>query len=85
MKCGAPVIVGNRTSLPEVVGDAALQVDPFEVDAIAAAMRRLLHDGPLREELSRKGQERASAFSWRETARKTLKVYEQVAREASVR
>lgn len=83
MKCGAPVIVGNRTSLPEVVGDAALQVDPFNVDEIAAAMRRLLNDGPLREKLSRRGQERASAFSWRETARKTLKVYEQVAREAA--
>jgi glycosyltransferase involved in cell wall biosynthesis len=85
MKCGAPVIVGNRTSLPEVVGDAALQVDPFDVDAIAAAIKRLLNDGPLRNELSRKGMERASAFSWRETARRTLKVYEQVARETLAR
>ena len=85
MKCGAPVIVGNRTSLPEVVGDAALQVDPFDVDAIAAAIKRLLNDGPLRNELSRKGQERASAFSWRETARRTLKIYEQVARETLAR
>lgn len=80
MKCGAPVIVGNRTSLPEVVGDAALQVDPFDVDAIAAALKRLLHDEQLRSELSRKGRERARAFSWRETAAQTLKVYEQVAR-----
>ena len=85
MKCGAPVIVGNRTSLPEVVGDAALQVDPFDVDAIAAGIRRLLNDSSLRTELIRKGLERASVFSWRETARKTLKVYERVAREASAR
>lgn len=79
MKCGAPVIVGNRTSLPEVVGDAGLTVDPFDVDAIAAAIMRLMHDSDLRKELSLKGQKRASTFDWRETARKTLKVYEEVA------
>ena len=44
MKCGAPVIVGNRTSLPEVVGDAALMVDPFDVEAIGAAIKRLIND-----------------------------------------
>jgi len=80
MKCGAPVIVGNRTSLPEVVGDAALTVDPFDIDAIAAAMKRLMHDSQLRKELSSKGQERAGMFDWRETARRTLEVYRQVAR-----
>jgi glycosyltransferase involved in cell wall biosynthesis len=83
MKCGAPVVVGNTTSLPEVVGDAALAVDPFDVDAIAGAIKRLINDPALRKELSVKGQERASAFSWRETARQTLKVYEEVARTAS--
>ena len=44
MKCGAPVIVGNKTSLPEVVGDAALTVDPFDVEAIAGAIKRLIED-----------------------------------------
>jgi glycosyltransferase involved in cell wall biosynthesis len=82
MKCGAPVLVGNRTSLPEVVGDAALAVDPFDVDAIANALRRLIGDSALRNELSLKGQERARTFDWRETARKTLRVYEEVARES---
>jgi glycosyltransferase involved in cell wall biosynthesis len=77
MKCGAPVIVGNRTSLPEVVGDAALSVDPFDVDAIAAAIKRLMKTPDLRCELSLKGQERARAFSWQETARQTLRVYEE--------
>ena len=79
MKCGAPVIVGNRTSLPEVVGDAALTVDPFAIDAIAGAMKLLINDLQLREELSVKGQKRAAAFDWQETARKTLMVYEEVA------
>jgi glycosyltransferase involved in cell wall biosynthesis len=80
MKCGAPVIVGNRTSLPEVVGDAALAVDPFDTDAIAEAIKLLMRDSQLREELSLKGQQRAAAFDWQETARRTLMVYEEAAR-----
>lgn len=81
MKCGAPVIVGNKTSLPEVVGDAALAVDPFDVEAIASAMQRVIESPALREELSIKGQARAETFDWRETARKTLAIYQQVAQE----
>ena len=79
MKCGAPVIVGNKTSLPEVVGDAALAVDPFDIDSIAGAIRRLINDSALRRELSVKGQKRATEFNWRETAKKTLAVYKEVA------
>ena len=82
MKCGAPVIVGNRTSLPEVVGDAGLTVDPFDVDAIAGAIMKLISDSSLRKELSQMGQERASTFTWRDTARKTLRVYQEVARSS---
>ncbi len=81
MKCGAPVIVGNKTSLPEVVGDAALAVDPFDVEAIASAMQRVIESPALREELSIKGQARAETFDWRETARKTLAIYQEVAQE----
>jgi glycosyltransferase involved in cell wall biosynthesis len=80
LKCGTAVIVGNRTSLPEVVGDAALTVDPFDVDAIAGAIKNLLNDSALRRELSVKGQQRASEFNWQQTARKTLEVYKEVAR-----
>ena len=80
MKCGAPVVVGNRTSLPEVVGDAALAVDPFDIDAIAKAIKLLMNDSELRAELSVKGQKRAAAFDWQETARRTLMVYEEAAR-----
>ena len=85
MKCGTPVIVGNQTSLPEVVGDAGLTVDPFDVDAIAGAIRRLMNDSALRAELSQKGQERASTFTWRETARRTLQIYQDVARSATLK
>jgi glycosyltransferase involved in cell wall biosynthesis len=81
MKCGAPVIVGNKTSLPEVVGDAALTVDPFDVEAIASAMQRVIESPALREELSIKGRARAETFDWRETARKTLAIYQEVAQE----
>jgi glycosyltransferase involved in cell wall biosynthesis len=81
MKCGTPVIVGNATSLPEVVGDAGLQVDPFDIEAIAGAIGELLNNPALRKELSVRGLERARMFDWRETARQTLKVYERVARK----
>lgn len=76
MKCGTAVIVGNRTSLPEVVGDAGLLVDPFDVDGIAAAIERLITDSDFRSTLRVKGLERARLFDWRETARQTLAVYE---------
>lgn len=76
MKCGAPVIVGNKTSLPEVVGDAALMIDPFDVGAIAAAIQRVITDSDFRSELRVKGMQRAKQFDWKETARRTLAVYE---------
>jgi glycosyltransferase involved in cell wall biosynthesis len=81
MQCGAPVIAGDRTSLPEVVGDAGLLVDPFDERALANALARLIDDAGLRTELRRKGLERARLFDWRETARLTLKAYEQALRE----
>jgi glycosyltransferase involved in cell wall biosynthesis len=82
MKCGAPAIVGNATSLPEVVGDAALQVDPFNVSAIAAAMDQLIKNSELREKLRVKGQARAKLFDWNDTAQRTLVVYRQVYRDS---
>jgi len=76
MQCGTPVIVGNRTSLPEVVGNAALLVDPFDVEALAAAIERVIGNSDLRADLSVKGLARAKLFEWRETARQTLAVYQ---------
>jgi len=80
MQCGTPVIVGDRTSLPEVVGDAAVMVDPFNVTAIANAIETVVRDSELQATLSVKGLERARLFDWRETARQTLAVYEKAAR-----
>lgn len=82
MRCGTPVIVGDRTSLPEVVGDAGLLVDPMSVEAISDAMSLLIDDAVLRDELSRRGRERASIFDWKKTAQLTLKVYQQVGQQA---
>lgn len=77
MKCGVPVITGNKTSLPEVVGDAGLLVDPFDVDAIAGAIAQIVDNSDLRAQLCIKGLERARLFDWRETAKRTLEVYKQ--------
>jgi glycosyltransferase involved in cell wall biosynthesis len=79
MQCGAPVIAGNRTSLPEVVGDAGVLVDPFDKDALALALGRVIDDADLRARLRTKGLERATRFSWRETARLTLQAYKRAA------
>jgi glycosyltransferase involved in cell wall biosynthesis len=84
MKCGAPVIVSNTTSLPEVVGDAAICVDPYDINAIAGAIERVNTDSILREELSIKGQARARLFDWRDTALRTLDVYRQVVNETTL-
>ena len=78
MKCGVPVIAGNRTSLPEVTGHAGLLVDPFDVQALASAIERLIGDSDFRNELRVKGLEQARKFDWRETARQTLEVYSEV-------
>ena len=79
MQCGTPVIAGNRTSLPEVVGDAGLLVDPFDEKALAAAMARVIDNANLAAELRVKGLQRAGNFSWQETARLTLQAYKQAA------
>ncbi|MCX6030114.1 MAG: glycosyltransferase family 1 protein [Chloroflexi bacterium] len=80
--CGVPVITSNTSSLPEVAGDAALLVDPHDVDAIAAAMHRLVTDDALRAELARRGQENVKRFSWEKCARETLAVLEDVGRQS---
>lgn len=79
MQCGTPVIVGNQTSLPEVVGDAGILVDPFDVDALAAALGKVISDSDLRQRLGVQGLARAKLFGWQETARRTLAVYHQAA------
>ncbi|HTF87336.1 MAG TPA: glycosyltransferase family 1 protein [Planctomycetota bacterium] len=72
---GLPVVASNTTCLPEVCGDAALLVDPLDVDAIAAALRSLLREPELASDLAARGRKRAARFTWRECARKTLAAY----------
>jgi glycosyltransferase involved in cell wall biosynthesis len=78
MACGAPVVVSNASSLPEVVGDAALQVAPDDVAGWAAALEQLLTDTVLREQVRTRGLAQAARFSWQRVAEETLHVYEQV-------
>jgi glycosyltransferase involved in cell wall biosynthesis len=70
-----PVACSNRSSLPEVAGDAALLFDPEDTDAIRAALERLLGDAALRAELARRGRERATLFTWERTADGTAAAY----------
>jgi glycosyltransferase involved in cell wall biosynthesis len=77
MSCGAPVICSNRTSLPEVVGDAAISVDPDDVHAMAEAMHNVLTDSTLRNSLRARSIQRAAQFSWRKAAKETVAVYEE--------
>jgi glycosyltransferase involved in cell wall biosynthesis len=83
MACGTPVICSNVSSLPEVAGSAALQVDPRETDALAGAMDRVLSDAALREEMRRAGLAQAGRFSWTHTAQQTLDAYRRVLNEAN--
>ncbi|MGD0352430.1 MAG: glycosyltransferase family 1 protein [Dehalococcoidia bacterium] len=76
MACGAPVITSNASSLPEVVGDAGILVDPYNVDEIAEAIYKVVSDGKLREQMRRKGLERAKLFSWKKAAQQTLQILE---------
>lgn len=73
-----PVVTSNVSSLPEVAGDAALLVDPYDVASIADGIRRAVTDEPLRQQLIAKGRARAMAFSWTRAAADTLAVYREV-------
>lgn len=74
MASGTPVITSNLTAMPEIAGDAALQVDPYDIESIADGIYRIIEDHSLREYLASKGVERAKIFSWKATAEKTWKV-----------
>ncbi len=78
MACGAPVITSNISALPEIAKDAALLVDPYDIDALADALTRLTEDTSLREELRLKGYQRAKQYTWAISARKMLTVYQRL-------
>jgi len=78
MACGAPVVTSNTSSLPEVVGDAGVLVDPHDVTALARALANLLNDSIQRHNFRMAGFERAKLFSWERAAHETQAVYDQV-------
>jgi glycosyltransferase involved in cell wall biosynthesis len=75
MACGCPVIASNAASLPEVTGDAAVAVDPYDVSSMAQAMRSVLEDAVLRARLRLRGLRRAKQFTWQRCAQETAEVY----------
>lgn len=76
MACGTPVMTSDISSLPEVAGDAALLVDPYNVDAITEALYRLITDTVLRNQLIQRGQIHADSFTWERAARQLRTIYE---------
>ena len=80
MAHSVPVVTSNKSALPEVAGDAAVLVDPENVEDIGAALVRLSSDDALREKLMRLGRERASQFSWESAVAKTWEVYAELVR-----
>jgi len=80
MACGTPVVCSNRSSLPEVAGDAGAVVDPDDAAGAAAEIVRILEEPGRAGELARRGRERAAGFTWRRTAEQTLAAYERARR-----
>jgi len=76
LQCGGRVVCANASSLPQVVGDAALMFPPRDAGALVEQLRRLLTDDALRAELTRRGALQASKFRWRDTARNTLAAFD---------
>jgi glycosyltransferase involved in cell wall biosynthesis len=77
MAFGTPVVCSNRGSLPEVAGDAAIQVDPTDIAGLAAAMTRVLTDPVLASAMAAKGRRLAAGFTWQRAATETLAIYHQ--------
>ncbi|HTD77633.1 MAG TPA: glycosyltransferase family 1 protein, partial [Chloroflexota bacterium] len=78
MACGTPVVTSNVSALPEVAGDAGLLVNPYAPEAISEALAELLESAARREDLSRRGLERARRFTWPQVAEQTVRVYKQI-------
>jgi len=78
MSCGTPVIAAMNSSLPEVLGDAAVYVNPFDTDQIARAFFDVLRDAKLRLELIKRGLVRSKKFTWEQAARQTLQAFEEI-------
>ncbi len=78
MARGVPVVSSRRSAIPEVAGDAALLVDPEDVEELGTALSRLAGDEGLRQDLARKGRERAAEFTWEAAVERTWNVYQEL-------
>jgi len=78
MACGVPTIVSNASSLPEVVGNGAIMIDPYNVDELALAIRKVLEDKDLREDLIKKGLKQAKKFDWNKTIQQFLEIFKEL-------
>ncbi len=81
MTCGCPVVASNTSSLPEVCGDAAYYVDPYDIESIAEGVRAVVSDSDLKRSLRCKGIERAKMFTWEKTVKEILHVIDQVSKQ----
>jgi glycosyltransferase involved in cell wall biosynthesis len=81
MACGCPVITSNISSMPEVAGDAAILINPYNVEEIKNAMNTIMINKKVRMDLIKKGYENIKRFSWQKMAEKTVKVYERLANQ----
>ncbi len=78
MACGVPVITSNCSALPEVAGDAALLVNPDDIDGLAASMVKVLQDSNMKYQLQQRGRERLAQFTWELAAQRTIDVYQKI-------
>ena len=78
MACGCPIVTSNTSSLPEVVGEAGIMVNPCDIDSLAQAMRQVLTNSELRANMVKRGLEQAKKFSWEKTAEQTQEIYNKV-------
>jgi len=76
MACGVPVITSNSSSLPEIVGDAGIMINPYKYEELSEAITRVLSDEELRKKMKEKSLKRSKKFSWEQTAQQTLEIYE---------
>ena len=81
MACGTPVVASNTSSIPEVIGEAAIMVNPYDVEALAEAMRQVASDSSLRTGMAARGMKRARLFSWNGTVDQILQVLRAAAGE----
>jgi glycosyltransferase involved in cell wall biosynthesis len=78
MSLGVPTITSNISSMPEIAGDAGMQIDPNDITSISLTIERILSDHVLYEKLQKLSIEQASKFSWDKTAKKTLQLYQEL-------